>query len=150
MKTLNNEQRIQLQKLADSEFDIRRRELVNASKTNVDDWIMNELTKINKESKLVRLKAIKKEESDIYEHYHDRGINLNNYKATGLSVGCKNGYDSIYHSKPYKGYQETQDKLGFKQDAFERAKNSVLAIIWSMEKPFDECMKLIKDTVNKL
>lgn len=151
MKLLSNEQRSRLEQIAESEFQIKWKEMCSARQKVFDDWYSAELAKVKRMPLIAKadkaFKEFKKLEAQITNHGIQVSFNAGNHKPTIRLI------NDSYDNRNYGKFKEMRNKAAITTEdsnAFTRAKNETLAIIWSMEQSFEACMKLIKQSVAKI
>lgn len=157
MKNLSNDQRSRLEQITHDEFQIRAREIQATKKKEHDDWLQKEKEKIMKSPEVKKLKNLYSEADKIKNKLRDKGITICTDQGNAVSIGLNNsrGMTNYVGRQPgqlgiYKNYPEMLERTKVDHDAITRGRNEVLAVIWSMEKSFDACVKLIKEKVNKI
>jgi hypothetical protein len=148
-KELSNDQRARLEQIARDEFNIRQREVSITKRKVFDDWKAKECKRVEQSALVKRYAKLSQEMTTIRKR-------LNN---AGFSIDCSDGrgnvkvsmFTSTYGgSVTIKGFQTRYQASIINNDSFTRGLNKVLAIIWSMERPFSECIKLIQAEVKKI
>lgn len=154
LKALTNEQRSRLEMIANDEFAIRQREVSRLKQEALEKWIKENTAKAEKNPLVKEFSKAYKLSQELGRKLRTKGISVsfvkapNSYEPT-VSLIRPSDYRSD-GAASYPGLKEQTDKTKIDQDAFTRAKNEVMSVIWSMEKPFNECVKLIKDKVSKI
>jgi len=158
-KALNNEQRTRLENIARDEFRFKESELVKAKQSVLNKWKETELAKINKDPLLKKYIAAGKERDKIVEVLSNKGYCVSNFNGNqdAKIIFSNSGdyrYDpatgkNVQQSKHVK-FEEMTEAAAVSRDVFTRAMNKVLAVIWSMEQSFTECLKLIETEVKKI
>jgi hypothetical protein len=153
MKQLSNEQRVRLEQITHNEFSIRKNELTNAKNKEYTDWIAQEQKKMADSLLFKTYLKINTELERVKKQIKKRGFNVAMVNGRlGITINTNgtysiNGTDmSTVHPK----CKEMLKKTYINQNDFTRGLNEVLAVIWSMEKPFSECLSLIKAKIKTI
>lgn len=150
LKALSNEQRTKLEQITNDEFRIKQEEINKTKRLEFEDWKQKEIKKVEN-NKLVKeyVKTQEKAKKQFKELINK-----------GISIGFPNSENNKFtvclltetygNHTTYPGIIEKLESAKVDYNAFTRAKNEVLSIIWSMEQPFEQCVKLIQNKVNSL
>ena len=151
MKQLSNEQRARLEQIAESEFHIRWQELGNAKNKEYDAWYKAQITKAENDPLVKKLAKAFNEFNKIENAVLKKGINVSLNIGSTKPTNVRLMENTM--SNDYPGIREKRKAAGITQEqsnAYTRAKNETMAVIWSMEQSFDACLKLIKASVAKI
>lgn len=151
MKELTNDQRSKLEQIARDEFDIRKRELIALKTNEFSKWMEEENDKMKRSPMVKRYFRLRKEMNDILDKIVELGFSIGNDGETVIMLKHESWRGTTNKKMgPHPKFEEMEKKTMIDKDAFTRALNEVLSVIWSMEKPFSECIKLIKEEVKKI
>jgi len=153
LRALTEEQRKRLEKITLEEFDIRRRELSDKKLKAFDAWRVGDIKEmkntplfkkfIKASNELERLRGLFLSKG----YYASRGDDLkDSFYLEHVTYTARNGRSCKQHAR----YMIESAKTKPEKDKFTRAQNQVLAKIWSMEMPFDECIRLINEKASEL
>jgi len=152
MQNLNTEQRKQLHKISDYEFQKRTTELKTERKEKLKAY-RNELEK--KESKTEDYKEYAKCVNTIQklkEKAKKKGFyfSIDDNKPE-LSIITRDNYVG-YYEKPnaHKGYDTMKEKLKVNEEKVEDTKTEMIKKIWSLDEPFVDMLDLINNAVKSL
>lgn len=142
-KELSNEQRTRLEKIAKDEFRMKKEEIETEKRNALNDWMDKEEEKILKTKECKELITLEKRKKELYKKIEKMGFQSNNLgpKIKFLMSTNRNCYSN---KKIHPEWKKRQMDAKMNDNKYTRNLNEVLAVIWSMEKPFSECMKLIK------
>jgi len=152
-KELSNDQRARLEQIARDEFRIKQSEVSAERNKAYQSWCEAEKAKVLK-SKLFKdyIKA-RKTTDRLYDQGIKKGFSMMAKDRIGSnpSTPCVTLHSDGYGGKPmYPGIKAQLEKTKNNPNGYTRALNEVLSVIWSMEKPFKECMALIHKTVKSI
>jgi hypothetical protein len=151
-KELSNDQRTRLEQIAKDEFNIRRREIGDQKSQAFNSWIKSECDKMKKSAMAKKYEKLLKEQTAIKHWFYKMGfvININMDGSFTLHMATSNGFSEQSKQRIHPKYAEKQKANQVNQDVFTRGLNKVLSVIWSMEKPFSECIALINEEVKNI
>lgn len=153
-RNLTNDQRARLEQIARDEFAIRRREVSEQKTTDYNKWKDSEIKKMESSTLAKEYVKLRKQLDATIDKVSAKGFSIdmaNGKPHCGLRESM--GYVSPGSSRKLNQHpkvSEMKKKAQVDNDAFTRAMNEVLSVIWSMEQPFTACVRLIKDKVNAI
>lgn len=152
-RNLSNEQRARLEQIANDEFAIKRNEVARAKMDEFNKWKDAEIKKMENSSLAKEYVKLRKQLDTTIDKICAKGFSVDmvNGKAH-CAIRESGGYSGVQSRKINKHpkYDQMYKKAAVDNDAFTRAKNEVLSVIWSMEQPFSTCVKLIRDKVKSI
>jgi hypothetical protein len=132
---------------------MRRSEVVNEKQKEFDDWKKAESDKMKASPLVKKYDKLRKDLRKIAKQIESKGFYVC-YDDINMSLSMKNYDERDSRTGEFKPahplIKAKQDKAKVNVNEFTRGLNEVLAVIWSMEKPFEECIKLIKSKVKSL
>jgi hypothetical protein len=148
-KELSNDQRSRLEQIAHDEFSIRQREIQTEKQKALHEWQKAEVAKAKNSEAMKKYIKLRNESLAIVKKFNKAGfsISMNNNGNVDMHM-ITSSYSGETTAHPQ--FKARAEASNMNQDQFTRALNKVLSIIWSMEKPFSECIELINSEVKKL
>ncbi len=156
MKTLTNDQRQRLEQIANDEFRMRENEISTKKNKIFMDWQRAETDKVRKAADVKNIVTMTNKIKAIQAKYSKQGFSIATPTRTNdmsISIAEYSSVDNYGSRPPVKAhpkYNTMKAASRVNRDEFLRARNKVMTAIWSMEKPFAACVKLIEASVNKI
>ena len=151
-KELSNDQRARLEQIARDEFRMKQNDISSEKSKAYQSWTKAEEAKVMK-TKLFKDYMKAKNLSDrLYITGQKKGFNMMfKDSMNGSYKPCVQLQTDGYRGQAvYPGIKAQIEKTRANPNGYTRALNEVLAVIWSMEKPFRDCIALINKTVKAI
>lgn len=151
-RNLSNDQRARLEQITHDEFAIKMRELQNKKNEDYRKWVDAEIKKMETSELAKKYIKLRKELDSIIDKIANKGFTVDNVEGKArCTLRESSGYGINNRKFPnHPQVEEMKKRARIDNDAFTRAKNEVLSVIWSMEQPFTACVNLIKNKVNSI
>ena len=148
-KELSNDQRARLEQIAKDEFSIRQRELDITKQKTLNDWMAQEKSRMKKNPLVKQYLKLVNQTTAVQRQLNQKGFSIttNGHGEADLFMLTSN-YGNPHNN--IKAYLAKTKACRIDRDVFTRGLNKVLSVIWSMEQPFSECIKLIEAEVKKI
>ena len=153
-KELSNDQRARLEQIARDEFTMKRGEISQEKQNVLTAWKKAEIKRMEATPLFKKYVKLDSELEKASVAINKQGFSINNISGGGLEAVINGtAYDCYTQSSranehPKYGAMEKASRTD--ANGFTRSLNEVLAVIWSMEKPFKECMALIASSIKKI
>ena len=153
-KELSDDQRSRLEQIARDEFNIKQREISLKKQNELNEYVKKENAKIIKSDLAKKYLKLETELNKLKTQLQNKGFFINHSRLNGdycLTTTIRLSTDTYsQENKKDSPYLIKYKTAKINNDLFTRSLNKVLSVIWSMEKPFSECIKLIESEVKKI